>query len=85
MAEGVFENDCLGYLRCITRFTPSNVPRENAPRLIHLFLNVPCGTITLKQARLEKIPKYLPLRSLRSKVRYGIVYYSQSSFLYEDA
>ena len=47
MAEGVFEND---------RFL--NVPRENAQRLIHLFLSVPRGTNALKQARLEKIPKY---------------------------
>ena len=69
MAEGVFEN---------TRFV--NVPRENAPRLIHLFLNVPCGTLAFKQDRLEKIPKYSPLCSRCSKVRRIFVLFSNFSF-----
>ena len=68
MAEGVFENNWF-----------LNVPRENAPRLIHLFLNVPCGTITLKQGRLEKIPKYSPHCSLCSKGRRIFVLFSNFS------
>ena len=70
MAEGVFENDCLGSL---------NVPRENALRLIHLLLSVPHGTFALKQARLEKIPKYSPLCSRCSKVRRIFVLFSNFS------
>ena len=69
MAEGVFENNWF-----------LNVPRENAPRLIHLFLNVPCGTITLKQGRLEKIPKYpSPCSQARKVDEY--LYFFLSSFL----
>ena len=68
MAEGVFENDWF-----------LNVPRENAPRLILLFLNVPRGTSALKQARLEKIPKYSPHCSLCSKGRRIFVLFSNFS------
>ena len=68
MAEGVFEND---------RFL--KVPRENAQRLIHLFLSVPRGTNALKQARLEKIPKYSPLSSRCSNVRRIFVLFSNYS------
>lgn len=67
MAEGVFENCGL------------NVPREKAPRLIHLFLNVPRGTFTLKQARLEKIPKYSPLSSRCSNVHRIFLLFSNYS------
>ena len=70
MAEGVFENNCL-----VSR----SVPRENAPRLIHLLLNVPRGTITLKKARLDKIPKYSPHCSLCSKGRRIFVLFSNFS------
>ena len=68
MAEGVFENDWF-----------LNVPRENAPRLILLFLNVPRGTNALKQARLEKIPKHSPHCSLCSKGRRIFVLFSNFS------
>ena len=64
MAEGVFEND---------RFL--KVPRENAQRLIHLFLSVPRGTNALKQARLEKIPKYSTnIRATRAERRIFVLF-----------
>lgn len=43
------------------------------------FLNVPCGTLALKQARLEKIPKYSSLSSRCSNVRRIFVLFSNFS------
>ena len=68
MAEGVFENNWF-----------LNVPRENAPRLIHLFLNVPCGTITLKQGRLEKILAENPMNYKKQVIENNILFRSESS------
>ena len=68
MAEGVFENNWF-----------LNVPRENAPRLIHLFLNVPCGTITLKQGRLGQILAENPMNYKKQVIENNILFRSEPS------
>ena len=76
MAESVFENNCLG---CAINYL--NVPRGTLIQLYqyqtHAFS---IGIFALKQARLEKIPKYSPLCSPCSKVRRIFVLFSNFSF-----
>ena len=70
MAEGVFENDRL-ISRSVPRGTFMNrcIKRGAFSR----------GTLALKQARLEKIPKYSPHCSLCSKGRRIFVLFSNFS------